>query len=215
MNPWRRFAHEALGRAVYLGAHLLYLPSRIVWALRRDSRRRLQVGAGRNRFPGWVNADIDPRAEVIVILGRRLPFGRGTLDRIYLEHVLEHVSYFTAVSFLTETRRVLSKGGIVRIAVPDLEDVARGYLNDDWRTRFDWVNWPEFTFIATRAEMINIAFRWWGHTHLYDRQELARALVEAGYTQFEFVDRGKSQHPDLEGLETRLDSTLVVEATNA
>lgn len=200
--------------AVRVLAHLLYTPSRWRLAMRRNPSRKLQIGSGKNRFPGWINSDIDPRSEVIVLLERRLPFGDRSLDRIYLEHVLEHVSYDTALSFLKETRRVLAPAGIVRIAVPDLEDLARGYLSDDWKRRFDWVNWPEFAFIRTRAEMINIAFRWWGHTHLYDRQEMSRVLSDAGYSAIEFVERGRSRHQDLCNLETRLDSTLVVEATN-
>jgi len=210
----RRRVHEAAGRAMYFAAHLLYTPSRLLHWLRRDKRRKLQIGSGTNRIPGWINSDIDPSAELIVLLQRRLPFREQALDRIYLEHVLEHVPYATAVYFLKETRRVLSKGGVVRIAVPDLEDIARGYLENDWRARFDWVRWPQFSFVKTRAQMINMAFRWWGHAHLYDREEMTRVLQEAGYTRIEFVGWGASSHADLQGLETRLDSTLVVEATN-
>lgn len=214
MSTWRNRVHDAFGQAIFTLAHALYCPSWIVWKLRRDGRRKLQLGSGGNRIPGWINSDIDPRAEMIAILGWPLPFRRASLQRIYMEHVLEHVSYSTAVRFLAEARRVLEPGGVIRIAVPDLEDLCRGYLLDDWRQRFDWVKWPQFAFIQTRAQMLNMGFRWWGHSHLYDREEMARVLREAGFREFEFVERGASRHEDLRGLETRLDSTLVVEATN-
>jgi predicted SAM-dependent methyltransferase len=192
-------------------AHVLYTPYRWRLALRRDKRRKLQIGSGANPLPGWINADVGPRAELIVLLEKRLPFEDEFLNRIYLEHVLEHASYETAVSFLRDARRVLKPGGVVRIAVPDLEDLARGYVDGDWR-RFDWVNWPEHAFIKTGAQMINVGFRAWGHQHLYDREELGRALAEAGFTEFEFVTRAESRYDDLRGLETRPDSTLIVEA---
>lgn len=214
MSPWRNRAHDWVGRSVFALAHVLYLPSWIWWKLRRHGRRKLQLGSGGNRLAGWVNSDIDPRAEMIAIVGWPLPFGRASLERIYMEHVLEHVPYETAVRFLLEARRVLEPGGVIRIAVPDLEGLCRGYLQDDWRQRFDWVKWPQFAFIQTRAQMLNMGFRWWGHSHLYDREEMTRVLREAGFQQFEFVERGASRHEDLRGLETRLDSTLVVEATN-
>lgn len=182
--------------------------------MRRDAPRRLQVGSGANQLEGWINSDIVPTAELIVFLARRLPFADATLDRIYLEHVLEHAPYEHGLRFLREARRVLRRGGVMRIAVPDLEDLVRGYLDDDWR-RFDWVNWPEHSFIKTRAQMINIGFRWWGHQYLYDRQELVRVLGEAGFSEVAIVERGMSRHADLRGLETRIDSTLVAEATRS
>ena len=171
---------------------------------------RLQVGCGKNHFPEWINADIHPRSDLIVFLQKRLPFKDNYLSRIYSEHVLEHVIYTTGVSFLKEAKRTLQPGGVLRIAMPDLDDLIDGYQND-WQ-RFDWVSWPEFSFIETKAEMINIAFRWWGHKHLYNKEELERALLEAGFNCFHFKRNGESQYDDLKGLETRIDSKLIVEA---
>jgi hypothetical protein len=47
---------------------------------------------------------------------------------------------------------------------------------------------------------------------LYNKEELSRALSEAGFTQVVFHEFGKSDHADLRGLETRLDSKLIAEA---
>lgn len=211
-----RSVRSQVGQTLAVGrralARALYLPSRVRLAMRRNVPRKLQVGSGGNRMPGWINSDIEPWSEVIVFLEKRLPFGDGSLERIYLEHVLEHVSYETALHFLKEARRVLQPGGVVRIAVPDLEELASAYLDDNWR-HLDWVRKPEFAFVRTRAQMINISFRWWGHMHLYDKEEMERALHEAGFTTCEFVARGESSHFDLRGLETRPESNLVVEAT--
>jgi len=171
---------------------------------------RLHVGCGKNYFKEWINADIDPRTDLIVFLQKRLPFRNLFLSRIYSEHVFEHVSYASGVSFLKEARRTLQPGGVLRIAMPDLDDLIDGY-QQNWR-RFDWVNWPAFSFIQTKAEMINIAFRWWGHKHLYNKEELARALSAAGFSRFYFPLPGQSDYPDLQGLETRKDSKLIAEA---
>lgn len=190
---------------------LLYYPYRVRYSLFLKGRApRLQIGCGKNRFDGWINADISLRSDLIIFLESRLPFRDNSLQRIYMEHVLEHVSYPVGTAFLKETLRVLQPGGVVRIAMPDLDDLIEGYC-EDWR-RFDWVRWPEFSFIKTRAEMINIAFRWWGHRHLYNQEELTRAFTEAGFRQLHFVENGESSYKDLQGLETRRDSKLVAEA---
>jgi predicted SAM-dependent methyltransferase len=143
----------------------------------------------------------------------RLPFGDGSLDRIYSEHVLEHVPYQVGLGFVREARRVLAPGGVLRMAVPDLEDILEGYSRNDWRTRFDWTQWPDYAFLRTRAQMVNVAFRWWGHQHLYDREEMTRLLQEGGFTDIVFPAFRQSGHEDLRNLETRLDSHLIVEAT--
>jgi predicted SAM-dependent methyltransferase len=172
--------------------------------------RRLHVGCGQNRFKNWVNSDVKLNSDLIVFLQRRLPFADNHLDSVYSEHVLEHVPYDTGVFFLKEAYRVLHPQGVLRIAMPDLDDLVDSYQKD-WR-HMDWVAWPQFAFIQTRAEMINIAFRWWGHQHLYNREELERALKSAGFCDIRFEIFGQSRHPELRGLETRLDSKLIAEA---
>lgn len=194
----------------YLLALFLFIPYLTRYYLLRRHLRRLHLGCGKVRLAGWVNADINPRAELIVDLRWPLPFPSNYLQRIYSEHVLEHVSYKTGVRFLREARRVLAPGGVMRIAMPDLDRLVEKY-RDNWRD-LDWVNWPAHSFIKTRAEMMNIAFRSWGHKYLYNKEEIARALREAGFSSFYFLERLGSPHNDLRGLETRQDSNLVVEA---
>jgi predicted SAM-dependent methyltransferase len=207
------FAKTIFEKSLYGLSYLLFCPYALYFHLTTGDCRKLHVGCGRNIMPGWINADVSPRADLIIFLQRRLPFKSGYLDRIYSEHVLEHVPYRSAVYFLSEARRTLRTGGVIRIAMPDLDDLIDGYQKD-WR-RFDWVNWPAHRFIKTRAEMINIAFRWWGHQHLYNREELERALQEAGFDHYCFQLTGESDFPDLCGLETRPDSKLIVDAVKS
>jgi predicted SAM-dependent methyltransferase len=209
--------HRSLAKmrplAKRVAAGVLYRPYLVRFRMRRGMESRLHVGCGRNRFPGWINAEISPRAELIIFLEKPLPFRSGTLDRIYSEHVLEHLEWNTTVHFLSEAHRTLRVGGVIRTAMPDLGALVESYQND-WRQQ-DWLSWPQYRFIKTRAQMMNIAFRWWGHRHLYDEEELGRALREAGFHENEIrrCGHGVSDHADLCGLETRTDSKLIVEAT--
>jgi len=61
-------------------------------------------------------------------LRRSLPFPAGSFQAVYAAHVLEHLVPAEAVRLLAEVRRLLAPGGIVRIVVPDLEGIARAYL---------------------------------------------------------------------------------------
>lgn len=193
-------------------ATMLAMPVRLAgYYLDKDRSTRLHVGCGTVKLKGWINADLDPRAQLVINIKHNLPFPENYLDRIYSEHVLEHVPVECGLAFMKEAYRTLKPGGIIRIAMPDLDDIVDGYTNG-WK-RFDWVHWPGHKFIETKAEMINIAFRWWGHQYLYNSEELDRRLREAGFSAITFCDHGASEHQDLKNLETRADSRLVVEAT--
>jgi SAM-dependent methyltransferase len=61
-------------------------------------------------------------------LTRGVPFPEASFDVVYHSHVLEHFHRDAAERFLRECRRVLRPGGVLRVAVPDLEQMARLYL---------------------------------------------------------------------------------------
>ena len=99
----------------------------------------------------------------------------------------------------------------MRIAMPDLEVAMKEYFNPKWRENPSLKKWG-LEFIQTRAELININFRWWGHKHLYDAEELERRLREVGFSKIVFCKHSASQYACLRQLETREESILIAEA---
>lgn len=175
---------------------------------------RLNVGCGEVRFDGWINVDLNDRpgiVDVVCDVTQPIPLPDGQCELIYNEHLLEHLTIDQGVHFLSECHRLLSPDGVLRIAMPSLEYILSKYASEDWRDQ-DWLTWPAYRFIQTRAEMVNIALRWWGHQWVYDREELHRRLREAGFSEIVNVDRNESTHPELRQRETRPDSRLICEA---
>jgi predicted O-linked N-acetylglucosamine transferase (SPINDLY family)/predicted SAM-dependent methyltransferase/glycosyltransferase involved in cell wall biosynthesis/predicted O-methyltransferase YrrM len=175
---------------------------------------KLHIGCGDNIFEDWINIDIEathPSVDLIHDIRHQLPFDDGSCKFIYNEHVLEHLTVEEGLFFLKECHRVLQAGGVLRIAMPDLERCVEKYSSENWKDQ-DWLSWPEYQFIQTRAEMINIAFRWWDHKWLYDREELNRRLSEAGFAIANPVKWRESNILELNNLEKRVDSLLIFEA---
>lgn len=175
---------------------------------------KLHLGCGEIRFNGWINIDLNKDltdTDIIWDLAWGIPVEDSSCGLIFTEHMLEHISIVAGLSFLRECHRALQPGGVVRIAMPSLDVlIEKAYLGN-WREQ-DWLTWPAYQFIKTRAEMMNIFFRWWGHQWIYDREELHRRLREAGFTDIRDVEWGKSEVPDMQNRETRPDSLLICEA---
>lgn len=61
-------------------------------------------------------------------LTKRLPFDDDSVSFIYGSHVLEHLYLADARRLLSECKRVLRAGGVIRLVVPDLRSMASTYL---------------------------------------------------------------------------------------
>ncbi len=94
------------------------------------SLRMINLGCGHRFHPDWVNVDIDPSDPAVTAcdLSQPLPFAEGNFDVVYHSNVLEHIRREQATGFLRECGRILKPGGILRVAVPDLERICSLYL---------------------------------------------------------------------------------------
>ena len=117
----------------------------------------VNLGCGSHYRKGWLNFDLYPASEDVrqanIIDG--VPLVDGTADFVYHSHVLEHLCREDARRFLQECHRILKPGGILRIAVPDLEDAAREYLKNIAR--------------CDAGDQSAIADLEWSHIELYDQ----------------------------------------------
>jgi predicted SAM-dependent methyltransferase len=90
----------------------------------------LNLGCGNKFHPNWTNVDLIARGNSVIghDLRKGIPFSDGEFDLVYHSHLLEHFPRAKALPFLRECYRVLKHGGTIRVAVPDLERIARAYL---------------------------------------------------------------------------------------
>jgi len=108
----------------------------------------LNVACGSRFHKDWVNIDFyasSPEVKSINIL-KGLPYKDNSFDVVYSSHFLEHLTKNQADFVLSDIFRVLKPGGIIRIVVPDLENICREYLNvlsgiqDNLnKKRYEWI----------------------------------------------------------------------------
>jgi predicted SAM-dependent methyltransferase len=110
----------------------------------------LNLGCGYRINDAWTNVDFSATGKEVIVydLTKRIPFPDESFDVVYHSHVLEHFSKTGAEAFLKECSRVLRPKGILRVVVPDLEQIVRNYLtalenaivgSQEWAANYEWM----------------------------------------------------------------------------
>ncbi|ACB49866.1 probable glycosyl transferase, group 1 [Crocosphaera subtropica ATCC 51142] len=119
----------------------------------------LNLGCGSHFHPDWTNVDFVSTQEGIIAhdLRQGIPFEDASFDVVYHSHVLEHFSQREGKRFLEECHRVLRPYGLIRVVVPDLEQIAKLYLKAlekasqgslEWAANYHWILLEMFDQVA-------------------------------------------------------------------
>jgi len=91
----------------------------------------VNLGCGHRYHRAWINIDLVGGDNGVIVhdLRRGIPLPSSSCDAVYHSCILEHFGHAEALGFMKECARVLKPGGVVRVAVPDLERICRLYLS--------------------------------------------------------------------------------------
>jgi len=170
--------------------------------------RMLHVGCGQNVLDGWLNSDYLPPTDTVMHLdaSARFRFDDGVFDRIYSEHMIEHVTYGRGFAMLKECHRVLKKGGRIRISTPDFQFLMALYGPERSQLQEEYIAWMTGGYIPDAPYhdaifVINTFVRDWGHTFIYDEKTLRASLERAGFTGVRQYTVNRSDDPRFLNLE--------------
>jgi len=166
----------------------------------------INLGAGPNGRPGWVNVDGASNKGINCLCDCRykLPFPSGSAQCIFSEHFLEHLDFYDEVPlFLRECFRLLKPSGVLLIIVPDLGRYLEAYHDQGWsalkelRGIHDGFNDPYYPIsFASKIELVNLIFRQFSeHKFGYDYDCLHSILLAAGFVNVTKVQFGISCDP--------------------
>lgn len=97
--------------------------------------KKLHLGCGTEYKKGYINLDINKNVKTDIIHDLEkfpYPFKNNEFDKIIMKHVLEHLNETTKT--LKELKRILKKGGIIKIEVPYYKN--KGAFRDPTHKRF-------------------------------------------------------------------------------
>lgn len=137
---------------------------------RPPTTKRVNLGCGLNAVDGWLNLDrspsivlqrLRPLRSLLVKVGvlsaaheaewpesvqrhdvlTGVPLPDGGAEAIYSSHMLEHLFFDQAQRVLVDCRRALTRGGVLRLALPDAEAMAQAFVErggTDWEVALEF-----------------------------------------------------------------------------
>ncbi|MBA3741950.1 methyltransferase domain-containing protein [Sporichthya sp.] len=203
----------------------------------------LNLGSGPAVVIGWVNIDRSPNAlldrwgatklilrragllseahmtswprEIVRADIRNLAYADSSVRAIYSSHTLEHLYYREAEQVLRESYRVLQPGGVLRLALPDAEAIARefttGCSDGDPTATLEFnrrLNAHPLERPSALTSLRNLAG---GHTHRWQPSPtlLEHMLVCIGFAEVHHRTFRVGLCPDLAKVETRPTSFFI------
>ncbi len=185
---------------------------------------KLNVGGGKGhpRLPGWQIVDLREGVDVQMdISAAPLPFPDNSVLYIFTSHTLEHILPQKLGFVLDEFHRVLKpahEGGLLRIAVPDIEKACRAYLDKN----LEFFRQSELTPFDREAPLGGMLMSWFystssfghGHVHCFDCEYLKYWLNKYGFDRAQQSAYRESQAAELrgDGFDRHPGESLFVEA---
>jgi len=86
---------------------------------------KIHIGSGEINIQGWVNIDARDFSHVHIV-SKEISFNEftdGSIQEVYLCHILEHLSFLELESVLHLINLKLKVGGVIRVSVPDFDKV--------------------------------------------------------------------------------------------
>ena len=128
---------------------------------------------------------------------KKFPYRDEKFDCVFCSHLLEHMYQKKAVVLVKEVYRVLKKGGILRISVPDLDKVVASYDS----------NHPE-KFLDGIFEAKQKGDKNKHHWH-YNMTSLAKLLNETGFSEIYRCEFRQGRCPDVDLIDNRPESLFM------
>ena len=148
-------------------------------------------------------------------VAKKIPLPNESAECIYTSHMLEHLSRKEANFFLNESLRVLEKGGILRVAVPDLKIAVSIYNETQDADAFMETILVAPPSLETIKQKISLFFSGYRHHQwMYDEKSLSKLLKKIGFKEVFTCKAGQTniENPGSLNLLERVEEGVYLEA---
>jgi len=149
---------------------------------------------------------------------KRIPIPDNSVQVLYTSHMLEHLDARSVKSFLEEARRILVKGGIIRVVVPDLKKLVGRYWREgdaDEFVRSTNLSRPRMDGLFEKVKFLVIGDR--SRKWMYDGASLVNLPSSEGFQEVVQQEPGATMiwDPGHLDLHERCGQSVYVEGYNS
>jgi hypothetical protein len=145
-----------------------------------------------------------------------LPVNKESCRAIFCSHVLEHLSLNDFRVAIKNTYLYLEKGGLFRFIVPDLEKLAREYINsNEVNASYQFMEKTRLGKRTRESNMMGFLREFLGNSHhlwMWDFKSLNHELQDVGFIEIRPAEFGDSEEPlfkDVEDKNRWIDSLCI------
>lgn len=154
---------------------------------------KLHLGCGKRYIPGFIHIDLNdfPHIDYHHDIRTLTMIESNTVDLIYFCHGIEYFDRIEIVDVLREWKRVLKKGGVLRLAMPDFEALIKVYKK---YKDLDKIIGPLFGRWEIKGKRGKQEVLY--HKTVYDFPSVKKVLESQGFSKIKRYDWRKTIHKD-------------------
>lgn len=179
----------------------------------------LYLGCGHHRMKGFTHIEVNAAKnksglpDIIADITDHIPLPDGSAELIFSRATLEHLAYPELLNCFLESHRLLHRGGVVRMVVPDLDKYVQDYLNKVYDPSLkELYAMPNENYSDTFVARI----MYFDHRYNHTVDTMRRALEKAGFENVRQVEPGDSKisgaREILREAEQKRDLEFIIEA---
>jgi len=152
---------------------------------------KLHLGCGKRNFgPEWIHIDGGNFEHLsyknITDLSQ---FNNESVDLIYASHVIEYFDREEVIPLLQEWKRVLKKGGVLRLAVPNFSIMCNLYIKGVYGND---------RFLGSLYGKMKMNNNFIYHKTVYDEESLKEVLVSIGFSKTKLWNWRETDHSHID-----------------
>ena len=186
--------------SILLGKYLAI--KKVLWVLRIIDDSKYNAN-----WSGIIRCDV----------GKGILYGSGSVDKIYSSHLLEHIPKDRGVFFIKECYRVLKRGGVMRLVVPDLffhaeqyVEATRALIGREYLPE-DRIHHDIFLNTICGAYLKKNRRNGAEHYYMYDLPTLVSILKDSGFENIKKCEFKEGADKELASFDSRPDESLHLE----
>lgn len=173
---------------------------------KEDAAVMLYVGCGNHRLPGFTHVEINVSKQfkkggdvgapdILCDITKHIPLRDDSVTMVFSRATMEHLEYQELTNHLLVCRRVLKKGGVVRMIVPDFDIMIQNYQDrtEDLEKADRESDFNDSMPRETYSEVFNQRALYFDHRYLHNFETLSKALERTGFSSIKKMQEGDSR----------------------